>query len=128
MANEEKKKVINRKYENRADLEKLYVYVTIVNFGQSQNIINIFNLGGCSAQFIQVGNGTANKQIYDILGIEDNRKEVILSIVSRNQINSIKPELEAYFVASKRNKGIGFSIPMKSIIGVKLYQFLANKI
>jgi len=121
-------KEVNRKYENRGDLEKLHIFVTIVNFGQSNAIIKMFESFGVSAQFIQVGNGTANKNVLDILGIEDNRKEVIISVVSRSQIENIKPELEAYFAASRWNKGIGFSIPMKSIIGVKVYQFLANKI
>lgn len=114
------------KYEEKANIKKLFLYITIVNSGVSQTIINIFNGLGCSAQFIHYGNGTANKQILDILGIEENKKEVVISIVSEDMLENVKKEISAFFLAHPKNKGIGFSISMTSIIGVRAYQFLSN--
>lgn len=108
--------------------KKLKLYITIVNKGQAQPILRIFERCGSSAQFIQRGEGTATKEIYDILGIEENGKDIVLSFVSEDKIPDIKDELEAFFVASKRNRGIGFSIALSSIIGVRVYQFLANTV
>lgn len=118
----------NIPYEKRDDIKKLHLYITIVNFGQSASIISILSQLGSNAQFVQIGRGTAGKQIREILGIEDNRKEIIFSIVSENMIEDVKKELNAFFVASRHNKGIGFSIPMTSIIGIQIYKFLSNSL
>mgnify|MGYP003303863670 CR=1 FL=1 len=121
-----KQTISNQPFEKTADIKKLSLFVTIVNAGQATPILRIFEDAGVSAQFVQRGKGTATKQILDILGVEDNGKDVVLSLIKQESIPDVKNELNAFFVASKKNKGIGFSIPMTSIIGVKVYQFLAN--
>ena len=106
--------------------KKLLMFVTIVNRGQGNFVLKLFESEGANAQFVEYGEGTAQKEIRDILGIEDNSKEIIISIISEDKIESAKKELEAFFKVSKRNRGIGFSIPMTSIIGMKIYQFLTD--
>ncbi|MCR5332726.1 MAG: hypothetical protein K6E11_01735 [Bacilli bacterium] len=108
--------------------KKLLLFITIVGKGQAQPVTRIFERGGSSAQFIQRGEGTATKEIYDILGVEDNDKDIIFSFISEDKIPDVKKELEAFFAANKRNRGIGFSIALSSIIGVRVYQFLANTV
>ena len=81
-----------------------------------------------SASFVQVGRGTASKNVLDVLGIEENKKEVVLSLIPKDNVTQVKNELEAFFASNKRNKGIGFSICMNSVAGVKLYRFLADMI
>lgn len=114
------------KFEDTKNLEKLSIFVTIVGPGQAEAICKIFKVGGSSAQFIQRGQGTATKQLRDILGIEDNSKDIIISLVKKSSIPNFKKELRAFFAASSKNRGIGFSIPMTSIAGVTVYKFLAN--
>ena len=108
--------------------KKLSLFITIVGKGQAQPIIRLFERGGSSAQFIQRGEGTASKEIYSILGVEDNDKDIVFSFISQDKIPDIKTELNAFFLANKKNRGIGFSIPLSSIIGVRVYQFLANTV
>ena len=110
------------------EVKKLSMFVTIVNKGQGNYILKLFESEGSNAQFVQHGQGTARKEIRDILGIEDNSKEIIISLIRDEQIEEIKTELEAFFKISKRNRGIGFSIPMTSLIGMKVYQFLTDSI
>jgi hypothetical protein len=117
---------IVEKYEERSDICKLFMYFTIVNKGLSKSIVSVFNTLGCAASFIHHGRGTASKQILDILGVEDNKKEVIISIVREDVLEDIKRELAAFFADHPNNKGIGFSVNMTSIIGVRAYQFLSN--
>lgn len=108
--------------------KKLLMFITIVNRGQGNFVLKLFESEGANAQFVQYGEGTAQKEIRDILGIEDNTKEIIVSLISEDKIESAKKELEAFFKISKRNRGIGFSIPMTSLIGMKLYQFLTDSL
>ena len=111
---------------SETDIKKLSMFITIVNRGQGNFVLKLFESEGANAQFVQYGEGTAQKEIRDILGIEDNSKEIIISLISQDKIDSAKRELEAFFKVSKRNRGIGFSIPMTSLIGMKFYQFLVD--
>ena len=103
-------------FEKTNDIKKLSLYVTIVNKGQANAVISLFQKMGSSLQFVQVGNGTANKNVLDILGIEDNAKEVVFCVIKKDLVNDAKRELEAFFVASKKNKGIGFAIDLTTLI------------
>ena len=123
---QELKKVAPR-YETREDIKKLSLYITIVDKGNSTAIVKLFERIGVSAQFIEMGQGTAIKEIREILGIEDNTKEVIYSFIKQESVNEATKELEAFFMISKRNRGIGFSVPLTSIIGVRVFEFLSNK-
>ena len=111
---------------SQTDIKKLSMFITIVNRGQGNFVLKLFESEGANAQFVQYGEGTAQKEIRDILGIEDNSKEIIISLISQDKIDSAKRELEAFFKVSKRNRGIGFSIPITSLIGMKFYQFLVD--
>lgn len=124
-----KAKKENTEFKNnvsKTDIKKLSMFITIVNRGQGNFVLKLFESEGANAQFVQYGEGTAQKEIRDILGIEDNSKEIIISLISQDKIDSAKRELEAFFKVSKRNRGIGFSIPMTSLIGMKFYQFLID--
>ena len=127
-----KKKVkqenLNKTNNSGSTTKKLLMFITIVNRGQGNFVLKLFESEGANAQFVQYGEGTAQKEIRDILGIEDNTKEIIISLISEDRIESAKKELEAFFKVSKRNRGIGFSIPMTSLIGMKLYQFLTDSL
>ena len=62
------------------------------------------------------------------MGLDNNEKEIVISLITNDRIESVKSELEAFFKINKRNRGIGFSIPMTSLIGMKVYQFLIDRI
>ena len=114
--------------QNSSEQKKLSMFVTIVNKGQGNFVLKLFESEGANAQFVQHGEGTAQKEIRDILGIEDKSKEIIISLIPNDNIPSARNELEAFFKVSKKNRGIGFSIPMTSIIGMRIYQFLCDSI
>ncbi len=126
-----KKQEVETKNEFQLDesnIKKISMFITIVNRGQGNYVLKIFEQEGANAQFVQLGEGTAQKEVRDILGIEDNGKEIIISLIPNERIEDAKNELEAFFKVNKRNRGIGFSIPMTSLIGMKVYQFLTDKI
>lgn len=115
-------------FEERKDLKHLVLYTIIVNHGQGDNIIRILKRNKSSAQFVLSGEGTASKRVLDILAIEDNRKEIVYSVVAEDAVNDIKTEIEAYFAANKRNRGVAYTISLSTVMGVKIYKFLTQTI
>ena len=77
-------------FEERKELKKLVFYVVIVNFGQGDNIVRILKANHSTAQFIQAGEGTATNKIRDILNIDDNRKEVIYTLIREDYISDLQ--------------------------------------
>lgn len=118
----------NPAFETRDDIKKLFLYTVIVPRGQGENIIRIFKANKSSAQFVQYGEGTASNAIRDILGSEDTNKDIVYSLIREDAIPDVKKELDVYFVASKRNRGIAYTIALTSIVGVKLYKFFSQTV
>ena len=112
--------------ENDGEIKKLSLFVTIVSRGQADPVVRLFETLGVSAQFIENGEGTAQREIRNILGIEDDRKSIVFSFIKRDVIPEATKELEAFVLSSPKNKGIGYSIPINSLIGMQLYRFLAD--
>ena len=111
---------------NNVVQKKLLLFITIVSSGHGSQVIRLFEKLGVSAQFVQSGEGTATKEISNLLGIEDVDKDVVFSFVAEDKIPSVREELSEYFSSSKRNRGIGMAIQLSSVIGVRVYQFLAD--
>lgn len=114
--------------EDRRDLKRLSLYVVIVPKGQGQAMINLMQDYNSSLQFLHVGYGTANKEVLEILGIQDNQKDVVVGVVTPGEIKDIKKEIDAFFEINKKKRGIAFTIPLSSMVGVKVYHFLSNTI
>jgi len=115
-------------FETRPDIKKLCLYMIIVPRGQADNITRILKLNKSSAQFIKYGEGTAINAIREILGVENNEKDIIYSVVREDAVPDIKKELDVYFLASKNNRGIAFTIRLTSVMGVKVYKFLTQTV
>ena len=71
------------------------------------------------------GKGTAHSELIDLLGL-NLHKAVILSVVREDLMDTVMKCLEEKFSTIKNGKGIAFAVPMSSIIGVSMYQFLSN--
>ena len=51
---------------------------------------------------------------------------MILSLAREDQVGPIMDCLDEKFATIKKGKGISFAVPLSSVIGVNLYQFLSN--
>ena len=63
----------------------------------------------------------------DILGIADNEKAVIFSMVREDRLEEIEAALEEKFTTIKNGKGVAVSIPLSSIMGATAFGFLSNE-
>ena len=64
-------------------------------------------------------------ELVELLGLEPH-KAVILSVVREDMVDAVMNTLEDKFATIRNGKGISFAVPLSSVIGVNLYQFLSN--
>ena len=78
-----------------------------------------------NCQMLMSGSGTANSQLVDMLGL-NLHKAVLLSVVREDRVDELMNMLEDKFATIKNGRGVAFAVPMSSVIGVNLYQFMSN--
>ena len=103
---------------------KLKILVTIIDRKKVDFYVSNLEGFGANVQEIIYASGTTPRK--DILGIKVSEKAVILSIVREDRIKEILATYEDKYFQTKNGKGIAFTLPIKSMIGVMLYQFLAG--
>ena len=103
---------------------KLKILVTIIDRKKVDFYVSNLEGFGANVQEIIYASGTTPRK--DILGIKVSEKAVILSVVREDRIKEILATYEDKYFQTKNGKGIAFTIPIKSMIGVMLYQFLAG--
>jgi hypothetical protein len=71
------------------------------------------------------GKGTVTSDLIDMLGLNI-QKAVILSVVREDMVEQLMNGLEDKFATIKNGKGIAYAVPLSSVIGVNMYQFMSN--
>lgn len=62
----------------------------------------------------------------ELLGLANNEKVIIASVIQESKINDALVAIEEKFNTIKDGKGIAFTIPLTSVIGTLIYGFLSN--
>ena len=110
---------------NESAIKKLKVLFTIVDRFKGEFYMDVISQFDVNWQMQLQGKGTATSELVDLLGL-NLHKAVILSVVREDLVEPIMHTLEDKFATIKNGKGIAFAVPMSSIIGVNLYQFMSN--
>jgi len=108
-----------------SDIKKLKLLFTVVDRNKGEFYLDVISQFEVNCQLAVGGLGTANSELVDLLGLNIH-KAVIMSVVREDKIDEIMKALEQRFATIKNGKGIAFAVPMSSVIGVNLYQFLSN--
>ena len=106
--------------------KKLMLLFTIVNRNKAEFYVDVLQKFEINMQLVLAANGTADTSIRSILGLTESEKSVIISVVRRDKSRAALSELEEKFKTVKGGKGIAYTVPMSSTIGVAIYQFLSN--
>lgn len=106
---------------------KLKILVTIINRSKADFYLNVLEGYDVNLQTILYGQGTATSDMMNYLGLNDQNKAVILSVVNSDRVNDIAEALEDRYFKTRNGNGVSFTIPISSVIGVMVYQFLSNK-
>ena len=106
--------------------KKLMLLFTIVNRSKAEFYVDVLQKFEINMQLVLAASGTADNRIQSLLGLTDSEKSVIISVIRRDKCRAALAELEEKFRTVKGGKGIAYTVPMTSTIGVAIYQFLSN--
>ena len=106
-------------------VKKLKLIVTVVDRPKGEFYLDVIGGFEVNCQMIMAGQGTASSELVDLLGLNP-EKAVILSVAREDRVPEIMNTLETKFETVRNGKGVAFAIPLSSVIGVNLYQFMSN--
>ncbi len=110
---------------NEAAIKKLKLLVTVVDRSKGEFYLDVLSQFEVNCQLVLPGLGTATSEVAEMLGL-NRHKAVLLSVVREDRVEEVMKTLEMKFETIKNGKGIAFAVPMSSVIGVSIYQFLSN--
>ena len=110
---------------NGSDIRKLKLLFTVVDREKAEFYLDVLSQFDVNFQMATPGKGTAQTELIDMLGLNIH-KAVLLSVVREDMVEPIMKCLENKFATIKNGKGIAFAVPLSSVIGVNMYQFLSN--
>ena len=108
------------------DFKKLKLLITVVNRNKTEFFMDFLTAYEVNFQTSVLAQGTAKSDTLYMLGLEDSDKSVIFSVVREDKAQEALHGLEDKFHTIKKGKGIAFTVPLSSVIGVAIYRFLSN--
>ena len=115
-----------KKVQNDA-IKKLKILFTVINRSKALFYSDLIEQFEVNMQAVIYGKGTADSKMLGYLGLSETDKAVIVSVVREDKVGAVLETLNEKFDKVKNGKGIAFTVPMKSVIGVSVYQFLSNQ-
>ncbi len=116
----------NQKNQKPLAPQKLKLLFTVVNRQKAEFYMDLLQSFEVNMQLAMSAHGTAKSEMLDYLGLVDSEKVVIISAIRADKVNDAMKTLEEKFSTIKNGKGIAYTVPMTSTIGVAIYQFLCN--
>ncbi len=122
----------NKRQESAAGNEsqapnRLVLLITVVQKGKGTFFSDYLQeTFGSNLQVAIVGNGTAQDNLVEFLGLKESRRSIIFSIVREDRVDAILASLEEHFHTVNRDTGIAFTVPLSSVIGKLSYAFLSD--
>lgn len=110
---------------NESAIKKLKLLFTVVERPKTEFYLDVLSQFEVNWQMVVGGKGTATSDLVDMLGLNPH-KAVILSVVREDMVDTVMKCLEDKFATIRQSKGISFAVPLSSVIGVNMYQFLSN--
>ena len=110
---------------NESAIKKLKLLFTVVDRAKGEFYLDVISQFNVNCQLVLAGSGTAVSELVELLGLNVH-KAVVVSVVREDLVDTIMNTLENKFSTIKNGKGIAFAVPLSSVIGVNMYQFLSD--
>lgn len=107
-------------------LHKLKLLFTIVDRKKGEFYADYLSQYEINLQTAITADGTARTEILEMLGLHETQKALLISVVRDDRAAEAISGLEEKFRTVRDGKGIAFTVPMSSVIGAAIYQFLSN--
>ena len=105
---------------------KLKLLFTVVDRKKAELYADMLAEYSVNLQIVLAGEGTAKTETLRLLGLDDTERAVIVSVIRDDLAPTIFEMLEEKFESVRGGKGIAWSVPMTSAVGVAIYQFLSD--
>ena len=106
--------------------EKLELLVAIVNAPKVRYYTNLIQSSEANLQLVVQASGTSEKAISNYLGLNQDTRQAIFSVVRQDKVKDLLELLDEKFSTVKDGGGIAVTVPLSSIIGALTYGFLSN--
>ena len=106
--------------------QKMQLLFTVVSRKKAEFYTDLLQNYEVNMQLALSASGTAGTSMLDLLGLTDSEKTVIISVIRREKATEALAALEEKFRTVKGGKGIAYTVPMTSTVGVAIYKFLSN--
>ena len=110
---------------NESAIRRLKLLFTVVDRQKSEFYLDVISQFRVNCQLVTGGLGTAGSELAELLGL-NLHKAVILSVIREDETDAVMNCLEEKFETIRGGKGTAFAVPLSSVIGVNLYQFLSD--
>lgn len=104
----------------------IYLLMTITKRCVGRRLLSCYEKTGIPASFCMLAQGTATSETLDFLGLEVTEKLVTLTVASSDTWIQAKREMEEKLQIDVPGTGIAFIMPMSSVGGKKVLQFLTD--
>ena len=116
----------HRRLVRKASPKKLKLLITVVDRSKSLYYLDVLEDFEVNMQLVTYGEGTASSEMLHYLGLADTQKAIIFSVIREDKIKKALYTLAHKFETVRNGRGIAYTIPLSSVIGVAIYQFLSN--
>ena len=100
--------------------------ITVVNRSKAEYYADLIQSYESNLQWTALAQGTANKELLTLMGLASPDRAVIFSVVREDKVPKLLASLEHKFHTIKNGKGIAYTVPLSSLIGVSAFAFLSN--
>lgn len=123
---EENKKKKSKTADRTIAPKKLKLLVLVVNNTKADFYTDFLQSLEVNMQIQMHAQGTAGSEMLHYLGLEASEKRVLMGIIREDLAEEIMKALEEKFATLRGGKGIAYTVPLSSVAGVAIYQFLSN--
>lgn len=106
--------------------QKLKLLITIINREKAEFYLDFIQNFEVNMQTAVLAHGTASTETLQLLGLAETEKAVLFSVIREERASEALSALESKFNTIKNGKGIAFTVPLTSMIGISLFRFLSN--
>ena len=105
---------------------KMDLVFTVLPRGLGNKVVDICDKNGVNVSLMFPGRGTATSSIIEMFGLGSTEKDVVISCIRSERSPEIIKDIGEKLEFSKPGSGISFSVPMQSVAGAKVLQFLTT--
>jgi len=101
--------------DEKHEAKKIKLMITIVDRGKGEKLTETFRENCSMFNLISLGKGTAKSEILDYLGLGQTEKDIVISLVPEEQVQSIMSILREKMHLKDPGNGVAFTIPIGSV-------------